>query len=116
MINLRSIIDLFPTFYKDNDTYKDSNDEGILERFLQVCGNYFQDQVIPDIDNIMNLIDIDNTDPIYLNYIWELFGSIPYAYGTIINQRLWETYSKISSNQNAWLIAIEATVPRASAR
>ena len=116
MINLRSLIELLPIFYKEKDTYNNEEGEGILERFLQTCGNYFQDEVLPDIDNILNLIDIDNTNELYLNYIWELFGSIPYAYGILIDQRLWDTYSNISSNRDAWLMAIEAAPPRASAR
>jgi len=116
MINLKSLIDLLPIYFKDRDTYKNEEEEGILERFLQVCGDYFNDVVTPDIDNTVNLIDIDATDEIYLNYIWELFGSIPYAYGILIDTRLWDTYSNISKNQEAWLKAIEALPPRANAR
>jgi len=116
MINLRRLIDLLPPYFKDKDTYKDENDQGILERFLSICGDYFKDDITPDIDSIMSLIDIDNTSEIYLNYIWELFGSIPFAYGILIDTRMWETYSKVGSNSDAWLKAIEASPPRARPR
>lgn len=57
---------------------------GILERFLEVCGNYFADDITPVIDNFLDIIDVDKASDIYLNYIWEFLGSIPYSYGAII--------------------------------
>lgn len=116
MINLRALIDLLPPYYKDNDTYKDEHGQGILERFIGICGDYFQDDVVKDIDNTMNLIDVDVTDDIYLNYIWEMFGSIPYAYGVLIDTRLWETYSNIADNKDIWIKVIDALPPRARPR
>ena len=45
--------DKFPSWYKRNDTYKDNNDEGLLERFLKLFGTYVYD--IEDyIDNWIN--------------------------------------------------------------
>lgn len=116
MIDLKDLIGLLPPYFKDKDSYKDDNGKGILERFLSICGNYFSDEITPDIDNIMGLLDLDHTSEIYLNYIWELFGSIPFAYGVLIDTRLWETYSKVGSNSSEWLKAIEAVPPRAIPR
>ena len=74
---------LFPYEYKVEDTYKDINGKGILERFIDICSEYFDKEVIPEIDNFTDIIDIDKTPGIFLNYIWEYFGYIPYAYGVL---------------------------------
>ena len=75
---------LFPAYYKDYDTYKDKNGKGILERFIEVCSNYLDTDIIPDIDNFMDILDVDVTPDIFLNYFWEYFDFIPYAYGVLV--------------------------------
>lgn len=75
---------LFPAYYKDYDTYKDKNGKGILERFIEVCSSYLDTDIIPDIDNFMDILDIDVTPDIFLNYFWEYFDYIPYAYGVLV--------------------------------
>jgi len=75
---------LFPAYYKDYDTYKDKNGKGILERFIEVCSNYLDTDIIPDIDNFMYILDVDVTPDIFLNYFWEYFDYIPYAYGVLV--------------------------------
>ena len=116
MINLKKLIDLLPSFYKDNDSYKNEEDKGILERFLEVAGDYFGDRVTPDIDNLVNLIDIDTTGEIYLNYLWEFLGSIPYAYGSIRRGDLWDRYSETDFNRAVWLSGSFDNIPRARFR
>lgn len=73
----------FLHYFKENDTYKDQNGQGILERFISICGEYLDESVSPDIDNLIDLIDVDKTPDIYLNLLWEYFGYIPYAYGIL---------------------------------
>lgn len=75
---------LFPAYYKDYDTYKDKNGKGILERFIEVCSNYLDTDIIPDIDNFMDILDVDVTPDIFLNYFWGYFDYIPYAYGVLV--------------------------------
>lgn len=75
---------LFPAYYKDYDTYKDKNGKGILERFIEVCSNYLDTDITPDIDNFMDILDVDVTPDIFLNYFWEYFDYIPYAYGVLV--------------------------------
>lgn len=76
---------LFPAYYKKNDTYKDENGQGILERFIGVCSQYLDNKVmgdqedLPGLHNIWDIIDIDKTPEQFLNYFWEYFGMIPYA-------------------------------------
>lgn len=75
---------LFPAYYKDYDTYKDKDGKGILERFIEVCSSYLDTDIIPDIDNFMNILDVEITPDIFLNYFWEYFDYIPYAYGILV--------------------------------
>ena len=101
MINLRELIDLLPQYFKDNDSYKDANGKGILERFLSIFGDYFKDEIQPEVDDILNTIDIGTTDPKLLNFIWELMGAVPYAYGVMMSNTSWNTYSPEAPNDPA---------------
>lgn len=89
---------LFPYYYKYYDTYKDESGSGILERFISVCSEYLDESVMPDVDNIMDILDVDRTSPIFLNYLWEYFGYIPYAYGVLTRG---EPYTE--ANLEKWL-------------
>lgn len=77
------IWDSLPYYFHDRDTHTNSHTDGVLKRFLDVCSEYFDEEVKPDIDNFIDLWDVDTTSPIFLNYIWEYLGYIPYAYGII---------------------------------
>lgn len=92
-MKLNSLIDFLPYEYKDQDTYK-VDGKGILERYLEIFGNYFQDVITSDIDNLLDIIDIDNTPGYYLNYLWEFLGELPFANTPQISPEVWETYFK----------------------
>lgn len=81
MINIKNLIEYLPFYYKDSDTYKDSDGKGILEKFLEICGTYFQDNIKKSIDNTLeHCLKVDkDIDDTYLNYIWESFGKFPFA-------------------------------------
>ena len=66
MTNLKNLIDFLPFEFREQDAYK-VDGKGILERFLEICGNYFQEDITKDIDNILDIIDIDKTQQRYLN-------------------------------------------------
>ena len=99
---------LFPAYFKDNDTYKSSDPEdknqGILERFVNLCSEYFDsikdgwDNKLPGLRNIWDILDIDKTPDIFLNFFWETLGYIPYAYGVLVEG---EEYSR--ENADRWL-------------
>lgn len=91
---------LFPYYYKENDTYQNPQFEGkgILERFIDICSEYFDKNItdstdylnidnstFPSLNNFMDIIDLDKTPDLFLNYLWEYFGEFPYAYGLITN-------------------------------
>ena len=106
-----NLFSFFPHYYKENDTYKNDEGKGILERFIEVCSEYFDNEVIPDIDNFISCIDVDKTSPILLNYLWEYFGYIPYAYGLIVNG---EPYTK--ENLQKWLLNSKDHYPSVNVR
>lgn len=89
---------LFPSYFQENDTYIDAEGKGILQRFIEVCAEYFDNDLMPDIDNMMDILDVDKTSNIFLNYLWQYFDYIPYAYGVIVNN---EQYNP--ENIDRWL-------------
>lgn len=90
-MKLNSLIDFLPYEFKDQDTYK-VDGKGILERYLEIFGNYFQDIITEDTKGLLDIIDIDKTPAYYLNYLWEFLGELPFATTPIISQETWETY------------------------
>lgn len=88
---LKNWISLLPYKFKESDTYKVEG-KGILERFLDICSNYVEEFVTPDIDNALDLIDLNNVPSIYLNYLWEYLGSIPFAYGVSVDKEKFDQY------------------------
>ncbi len=88
MKSLRSLIDWLPYYFRANDTYiKDG--KGLFERYLEIFGNYFEDKVLGDINTLDDILDVDNTPEIYLGYLWEFLGSMPYANPHAIDPERW---------------------------
>lgn len=113
MINLKNLIDFLPFEYKDQDTYK-VDGKGILERFLEICGEHFEDYITKDIENILDIIDIDKTPDMYLNFLWQFLGEMPFAYGNTIDAQKWAEYfngfysdSKLQELSKLWIIPKE---------
>lgn len=79
MIDIKHLIDYLPFYYKDKDTYKDGNGQGILEKLLEICGTYFQDNIKAEIDQTLEILDIGSTSKYYLNLLWEMLGQMPFA-------------------------------------
>jgi len=89
MRSLRSLIDWLPYYFRANDTYvKDG--KGLFERYLEIFGNYFEDKVIGDINTLGDILDVDNTPEVYLGYLWEFLGSMPYANPHAIDPERWK--------------------------
>lgn len=92
MLNLRKLIDMLPYYYKGADTYKNKEGKGIFERYLEIFGNYFEDQVVEDTSTLQDILDIDSCDELYLNHLWEFLGQMPFAQGPIIDVYKWKVY------------------------
>lgn len=92
MIDLNRLIDLLPYYFKENDTYKNAQGKGILERFLEICGSYLDKQVVGNIESLLDNLDVLNCPDHYLGYLWEWFGCIPFAEGEFIDPDKWAQY------------------------
>jgi len=47
---------LLPSYFKDNDNYKDLNNEGLLERYLRIYGMEIDENIYPFITNFLDII------------------------------------------------------------
>lgn len=103
-MDIKNLIEFLPPIFKSNDTYK-VNGKGFLERFLEICGEYFSDTITPDIDNILDIIQIDTTPKEYLNYLWEFLGEMPFANIYNVDVNKWEMYyDGTHNNEDKWLL------------
>lgn len=85
-MDISNPIKLMPHYYKQNDTYKDKDGCGILERFLKSLGQHLSVEVVPEIDSLIDKVtEISTIDQSLLNQLWELLGSVPYSFGTVIS-------------------------------
>lgn len=110
MIDLKKLIDFLPFEYKDQDTYK-VDGKGILERFLEICGSYFKDNVSADTESLLGNLDFDTCPEIYLNYLWESFGQLPFARWNNIDEQAFKTYyngllskSELDRLKSKWIL------------
>jgi hypothetical protein len=92
MINFHALMDLLPSYFKAFDTYKDQNDKGVLERFLELIGESVVDDtdrnssMLPNIDNILDIIDVETTRAGLLDYIYDFLGAPPQEYTTPVTE------------------------------
>lgn len=71
------VFNKLPHYYRDNDTNKDVNGEGVLQRYLQVFGLQIDDELKPFIDGFQILYDVSNVDPKFLQHIGSILGYPP---------------------------------------
>lgn len=90
MIDFKNLIDMLPYYFKDSDTYK-VDGKGILQRFLDICGDYFGNEIYSDTTKLLEIQDLDKTPDMYLVYFWELLGQMPFAIGNHIDEEAWRT-------------------------
>ena len=71
------IIGLLPPYIIDNDSYKDGNQQGFVERFMEIFGEELDDEYYDNIEGIIDLIDPFNTPADFLDYIAFTLGDLP---------------------------------------
>ena len=71
--------DLFPWKFHEQDTYLDDKGRGLLQRFIELGTEYFNESLLDPINKFLDFIDVDKTEDRYLPYLWEYLGFIPYA-------------------------------------
>ena len=68
---------LLPTYFHKSDSNKNSDKEGTLNRYLQVLGEDVDAEVVPYIEDFINLLDIETTPSQFINYISYTLGNPP---------------------------------------
>jgi len=73
-----------PLYFKENDTYKDGNDEGLLERYLEIFCTEIDNEVSPFIDELLDITDAEalsgltRDNPMeFLNVLSDVFTNPP---------------------------------------
>jgi len=74
----------FPNYFKENDSYKDVNGEGLLERYLEIFCLEIDNKFSPSIDEVLDITNAealsgltrDNPTELLI-YISALFGNPP---------------------------------------
>lgn len=73
-----------PSYFKENDTYKDGNDEGLLERYLEIFCLEIDNEVSPYIDELLDITDAEalsgltRSNPMdFLNILSDIFKNPP---------------------------------------
>lgn len=64
-------------YYKKNDTYKDVDGKGLLERYLECFGMELDENIMPFIDNFINLVDLEKVDDKFLPDLSYILGAPP---------------------------------------
>lgn len=70
-----------PAYYKINDTYKDGEGRGLLQRYLSAFDPVVLDVVFPNIENYLDITDAQTCNPKYLVHIADALGNPPDVFG-----------------------------------
>lgn len=97
MIDLNNLIDLLPSYFKEYDSYKDSNGKGLLEKLLNICGEYFQKENLAELDSFLENHSVSGIDELYVNNLWEFLGEFPLLQSDTFN---YVTFSQIFKGDN----------------
>lgn len=69
--------DKLPLYFWRNDSYKDSNDRGLLERYLQIFGLEVDNNIKPLADNYLDIIDPSTVTAKHLSHLAYSLGNPP---------------------------------------
>lgn len=76
-----NLFERLPHYFKSNDTYKNAEGKGILQRYLQVIEDYLMgifDQLAKVWGNQGTIVNPQETEDQYLPYIADYYGNPPY--------------------------------------
>lgn len=79
--------DIIPLQIKERDTYKDSNDEGLYERYMALFGEYIDTDIIPEINCYLSIIDANVAEERFLNHISDVLGNPPDVFKNVEQYR-----------------------------
>lgn len=64
---------LFPDYFKQNDSYKDSNGRGILERYMYIMGEELDNNLVPYIECQLDTMYAGTTEDKFIDHIADSF-------------------------------------------
>lgn len=67
----------FPWWYHEADTYKDGNNKGVFQRYLEALANEWDDELTPKLEGVRDLNDSINTDDKFLRHLAWFLGNPP---------------------------------------
>lgn len=71
------IFNQLPTYFKKFDTYKDLNGRGLLERFLEALGLELDQELIPPLENYLDITDTSTAPSEHIVHISYTLGRPP---------------------------------------
>lgn len=83
---------LLSPYIQSRDSYKDENEQGLLERYLVAFGEEVDNNLLPSIENYMTNIDAALCEGKFLEHISDVLGSPPDIFGDYSNYRNLLTY------------------------
>lgn len=78
MVNFSTwIFSKFPDYFWENDSYKDGQGLGLLQRYLKAIGQELDENITPQIANVQDIQDPITTAEKYLTHLSDVLGNPP---------------------------------------
>lgn len=71
------LVKRLPGYIIDTDSYKDINDKGFVQRYIEIFGEELDDYYSDKLENLSDLYSPLSCDPVYLDYIATMLGDLP---------------------------------------
>ena len=71
------LFDKLPTYFRRNDSYKDFSNRGLLERYLEIFGDELDEDIIPEIENVLDILDAQIAPSKFLTHLSDTLGNPP---------------------------------------
>ena len=71
------IFSLFPSYYKEKDTYQDSAGEGLFERYTRCFGEEIDREILPPLENYLGELDPRTASSAILQHLSDCLGNPP---------------------------------------
>lgn len=83
---------LLPWYFRKEDTYKDHENKGLLERYISIFGHEIDEEIIPKIECYLNIIVAQDCESKFLIHLSDVLGNPPDVFNNEPNYRNLLTY------------------------
>lgn len=73
--------EILPPYYRKNDTFIDAEGDGLLVRYLTIFGDEIDQNIIPQLECYLNIIDAQLSGEEYLIHLSDVLGNPPDIFG-----------------------------------